>query len=191
MFRVAVLTILVSIGVPAFGVTVTTTACCTSAVPGITSTITFNGSNTTDPAGHATYSGTILFDGGTNPGGGGDWLDQNGSTTTVTFDLPLNYFGLLWGTPDSYNSLQLFNGLTQLGPTFTGSVVSNPYVNFFADAGEQFTRVVLSSPQCCYETDNHSYRLAASSGVPEPGTFFPAALAAAVWTLRRRRQKLG
>jgi hypothetical protein len=189
MFRVAFLTMLMSIGIPAFGVTATATGGLFSPVVDITGTITFEGQTATDPTGHATYSGNVFFDGGTSPGSG-DWLVQAGSTTVVTFDRPIDYFGLLWGTPDGYNALQLFNGATQVGPTFNGGG-GEVYVNFFADPGEQFTSVVLSSSLCCFETDNHSFRLAAASGVPEPGTLLPAAFAAGFWAFRGFRRKRG
>lgn len=172
--------------VPSFAVTVTTSDGCTSSVPGITSTLTFDSSSAVDPAGHAVYSGTVAFNGGTNPCGSG-WLFQNGSTTTITFDQPIDYFGTAWGSKDSYNSIQLFNGDTPVGSTYTGSIGGSPYVNFFADAGEQFTRVVLSSSGCCFETDNHSYRLAAdASEVPEPGSMLTVVAGSVAVLLRRR-----
>jgi hypothetical protein len=157
----------------AFAVTMTDTAGCTSAVAGITSTLDFTGATATDAAGNATYTHTGGFNGASNPGCGGDWISLNGGqTTTITFISPIDYFGLAWGTKDPYNTLQLFNGATQIGPTYTGGAFATSYINFFADAGEQFTSVVLGSgTQCCFESDNHSYRLApTTSAVPEPSS---------------------
>lgn len=178
--------LLVVLAAPSFAVTVTTTAGCTTAQP-VTSTINFNGQNTTDAAGHATYSGTTTFNGGTNPGCTGDWLFQNATSTTITFDSAIDYFGLAWGTKDSNNSVQLYNG-TSLVFTQAGSNLANLYVNFFAGAGEQFTKVVLSSGGCCFESDNHSYRRidVAGQAVPEPSTFGLAALALAGLMARRK-----
>ena len=103
-----------------------------------------------------------------------------GSTGSVTinFAQALDYFGLHWGSVDTYNSIAFFNGNTLL-QTFTGSDVSTPptgnqtipqdnvFVNFFAGPGETFDKIVLSSTGVAFETDNHSYRLAS---VPEPTT---------------------
>ncbi|MEH2242446.1 Npun_F0296 family exosortase-dependent surface protein [Nostoc sp.] len=102
-----------------------------------------------------------------------------GSTGSVTinFAQALDYFGLHWGSVDTYNSIAFFNGSTLLN-TFTGSQVpgttasgnqtspqDNVFVNFLADPGQTFDKVVLSSSGIAFETDNHSYRLAS---VPEP-----------------------
>src|SRR5258708_6052706 len=157
---------------------------CTSTVANLTSTITFNGLSTVDPAGHATYSGAA-FDQGSDPGCGGDWLGLNNQSTTITFNQPIDYFGLAWGSADSGNSLQLFNGAAPVGATFLGGG-GNLYVNFFAGAGEQFTRIVLSYSGCCFETDNHSYRLIAATGVPEPASFMLVGVAVILPLIRRR-----
>jgi hypothetical protein len=181
---------LVLVGIPAFAVTVTGTYGCTSQVPGITNTITFAGESAVDPLGYATYT-TPYFDQGTNPGCGADWLGlSGGQTTTITFSAPMDYFGLVWGSPDWYNSLELLDGATVLG-TYTGSIVGggHTYLNFFADPGEQFTEVVLSSSACCFESQNHSYQLASTS-TPEPGTLgllIPPILAG--FRVRRSRRR--
>jgi|SRR5581483_1080172 len=193
MYRFFALTIFGFLAVPGFAITVIPTAGCVSQVNGVDSTINFDGFTAIDPAGHATYSGNVLFDGGTNPGCGADWLFQDNSTTIITFDAPIDYFGFVWNSPDTFNSVQLFNGATQVGPTYIGaaSFVTDTYMNFFADSGEQFTSVVLSSPGCCFETDNNSYRLVTTAAsIPEPGTFLPTGLMAAVLLsalFRRRR----
>ena len=172
MFRIVLLTVMTGIGLPLFAATVTTTPGCTTGVAGITSTITFTGAIALDPAGHATYTGA-QFNNGSNPCGS-DFLATAGSPTTITFDQPIDYFGLAWGTPDPNNDIQLFNGATSVF-FFQGTTApSNNYLNFFADPGEQFTRVVLSYESCCFETDNHSYRLAGvGAAAPEPCTLTP------------------
>ncbi|MHC5725684.1 MAG: Npun_F0296 family exosortase-dependent surface protein, partial [Nostoc sp.] len=100
----------------------------------------------------------------------------NTGNETITFAKALDYFGLYWGSVDKGNSIEFFNGSTSLG-IFTGSQVSttasgnpsspqdNLFVNFFADSGQTFNKVVLSSSNIALETDNHAYRLA---NVPEP-----------------------
>ncbi|WP_373530278.1 PEP-CTERM sorting domain-containing protein [Nostoc sp.] len=102
-----------------------------------------------------------------------------GSTGSVTinFAQALDYFGLHWGSVDTYNSIAFFDGNTLLN-TFTGAQVpdttasgnqaspqDNVFVNFLADPGQTFNKVVLSSTGIAFESDNHSYKLAS---VPEP-----------------------
>lgn len=176
------------IALPALAVTVTNTSGCNAPIA-VTSTIDFGptGSpNTTDPAGHATYTGAT-FNNGTSPGCGGSFLDASSSTITITFDMPIDYFGTAWGTPDNYNSLSLYDGPSLLG-TYNNSVVTNEYVGFTAGAGQVFTKVVLSSSQCCFEMDNQSYLLAPST-VPEPSSLGFMLVAGAVWGTRRLRRR--
>ncbi|MEH2404153.1 Npun_F0296 family exosortase-dependent surface protein [Nostoc sp.] len=102
----------------------------------------------------------------------------NTGPVTINFNQALNYFGLHCGSVDTYNSIAFFNGSTLLR-TFTGSDVSTPptgnqtisqdnlFVDFFADPGETFNKIVLSSTGVAFESDNHSYRVA---NVPEPTT---------------------
>jgi len=101
----------------------------------------------------------------------------NTGSVTINFAQALDYFGLHWGSIDTYNSIEFFNGSTSLG-SFSGSQVplttasgnqtnpqDNGFVNFLANQGETFDKIVLSSSGIAFETDNHSYRLAS---VPEP-----------------------
>ena len=97
----------------------------------------------------------------------------------VNFTQAVSYFGFLWGSPDSYNTVSFFNGNQLLG-AYTGSaVLANPngdqgyaqYFNVFAGAGEAITKVEFSSSGNAFETDNHAFLPAlASAGakVPEP-----------------------
>ncbi|MEH1997952.1 MAG: PEP-CTERM sorting domain-containing protein [Nostoc sp.] len=106
-------------------------------------------------------------------------FNVKGNTGSVTIDFAqaLDYFGLQWGSIDKYNSIAFFNGNTLLN-TFTGSQVpgttasgnqfspqDNVFVNFLAEGGQTFNKIVLSSSDIAFESDNHSYRLAS---VPEP-----------------------
>jgi hypothetical protein len=119
--------------------------------------------------------------------GGGDQADGVDATTFLTTGTgvgrailtfaPSKYFGLLWGSIDSYNSLDFYNGDTLIG-TVTGSdVTSTPngnqgaqgtrYVNIFSDA--TFNKVVMRSEQAyAFEFDNVA--------VPEPTTMVAGAL---------------
>ncbi|MBD2386757.1 Npun_F0296 family exosortase-dependent surface protein [Cylindrospermum sp. FACHB-282] len=102
----------------------------------------------------------------------------NTGSVSILFDKALDYFGLHWGSVDTYNSIEFYSGGSLL-QSFTGSNVpgttasgnqtspqDNVFVNFFADAGQTFDKVVLKSTSNAFETDNHAYRVA----VPEPGS---------------------
>jgi hypothetical protein len=179
---------------PTFAATISFTAGCTSTQPGLSSTLSFGAAgtpNATDPAGHATYQ-TPTYNAGTDPGCGGSFLSQNGSSTTILFDAPIIYFGLVWGTNDTYNTITLFNGANQVAVFAGAGSGTQGYANISAGAGEQFTRIVMNSTSCCFETDNHSYILAATTATPEPSTIIPmlcAAAASLAWTWRQRTAK--
>lgn len=101
---------------------------------------------------------------------------SNGSVT-VTLGGLYDYFGLWWGSVDSYNTLSFYNGTTQVA-SFTGSQVINPsaangnqtapstnlYVNFI-DLPD-FNSFRMASTQFAFEADN----IAIGNVVPEPGT---------------------
>jgi len=79
----------------------------------------------------------------------------------VTFTNPVAYAGFAWGTPDSINELQIYDGSTLLGTFFGNNFPSTPqetvYTNILAGPGEAITGLVLSSTNdlCCFETDNY------------------------------------
>ncbi len=104
---------------------------------------------------------------GTNPG------------AQVTISLPAleKYVGLLWGSVDDYNTLELFNGATLVG-SLTGSQVlamangnqgpdGTVYVNIDASGDTSFDRLVLTSTQFTFEVDNLAFN---STAVPEPAS---------------------
>ncbi|NER35795.1 MAG: PEP-CTERM sorting domain-containing protein [Oscillatoria sp. SIO1A7] len=121
--------------------------------------------------------------------------------TTIEFAEKLDYFGLYWGSTGWYDSIEFYNGSTQVA-SFTGEDVSgipgvsgnwtdpeyNMYVNFFAETGESFDKIVLNATHIAFETDNHAYRVAA---VPEPsavlGLLGLGAIAAG--SLKKRQEK--
>jgi len=85
-----------------------------------------------------------------------------------------NYFGIYWGSMDSYNTLTFSYQDNEVG-SFTGDDVANPangnqtnpdqnrYVNFTDFTFDSFT---LASDGFAFEVDN-----IAVAPVPEPGTF--------------------
>ena len=105
-------------------------------------------------------------------------------TAIVTLTLPnlSTYLGLLWGSVDSYNSLELFNGNTLVG-IITGDNVTSAangdqgangtyYVNINSDIA--FNTVELLSTQYAFEADNIAYNPPSTRSldnpVPEPST---------------------
>jgi hypothetical protein len=115
----------------------------------------------------------------------------------------LNYFGLYWGSVDPFNSISFFNGNTQVGPTFSraqvadafaaagfgrlpaGGLNGSTYVNFFANTGESFNRVVFNSRGTAFESDNHAFRV-----VPTPA-LLPGLIGMGLAALRKRKEVSG
>ncbi|MEH2242445.1 Npun_F0296 family exosortase-dependent surface protein [Nostoc sp.] len=163
-------------------------------------TINFNSGTATDPNGFVTYSATNGIVEGSVSGqyatpfgdttkyltvapqgvqANGQNIPGNTGDETITFAKAVDYFGLYWGSIDTYNFVDVYSGGNKLA-TFSGADVpgapangeqsgsaNNVYVNLLANSsiGETFDKVVLRSTGLAFETDNHSYRLAS---VPEP-----------------------
>jgi hypothetical protein len=111
-----------------------------------------------------------------------------------------DYFGLYWGSADDSNLLSFFSGDQQVGAFDGGDLVplmasgnqtsysSNRFVNFFFGDGVLFDRVVLSSTNFAFESDNHAF--GKTTSVPEPATLtLLSAGLVALGAARRRRQK--
>ena len=102
----------------------------------------------------------------------------SGSVTVTNIGGLRDYFGLWWGSMDTYNTLTFYNGGTAVA-TITGSNVAtgsangeqynagtNNYVNFYFGVNERFDSFKMSSTQYAFEADN----IAVGNVVPEPGT---------------------
>lgn len=189
-----------------------------SAVPGAF-TINFN-------LGSAPNSGSAIYAGGTVQTGSnaaGTALAGNtshyltigplaGAMVTIDFAEPMQYFGFNTGTLDVFNRIQFFAGNTVvLDRTGTSFGLSTQYVNVFAvDPAEFFTRIVLTSTNNAFETDNHAFRSVVDAivqgdlpdgiggifvgggggggtGVPEPATWAGLVSALGALVLYRRR----
>ena len=99
-------------------------------------------------------------------------------TYTIGLNDVYNYYGLYWGSLDTYNSIAFYldGGLVSsfsgadLGPLLAdgnqGSWTSNRYVNFMFTGGDLFDTVMLTSTNYAFESDNHAY-----ARVPEPPVF--------------------
>ena len=119
-----------------------------------------------------------------------------GASIAFNFSSPEDYFGLLWGSVDSYNTLTFYNGLAVVG-TVTGPDVLNPangyqgsggsaYVNILSSS--PFTSVVATSSQYAFELDDVAFGV-----VPEPSTIVAGALLVLPFgasTLRIMRKKI-
>lgn len=111
---------------------------------------------------------------------------------TLQFTKLMDYFGLYWGSVDRYNSIDFYNGATQVGH-FTGLDALNPasgdqgvggsvYANFLASGlGDSFDKIVMSSSQAAFETDNHAYR-----AIPTPA-LLPGLVALGFGMVRGRK----
>jgi hypothetical protein len=131
----------------------------------------------------------------------GDNVAGGTGEVTINFAKALDYFGLHWGSVDTYNFIDFFsNG--SLVQSFSGSDVpgakaigdqlsstDNVFVNFLADKGQSFDKVVMRSNGRAFETDNHAYRQAS---VPEPSSMLGLLAVGGVATssmLKRKREQ--
>lgn len=177
-----------AMSVSASAITVTASAInqTTSNVAGVT-TVTFDNGTC---AGYASCTGDFAIVSGNSSGKYATPFTDvtkflsvpNPSATSLTAVLGLgttaNYFGLYWGSIDTYNIISFFLGNTQVA-SYTGAQLpnltadgnqtawaSNRYINFdFGTA--KFDTVKITSNGFAFESDNHSFR---KTAVPEPMT---------------------
>lgn len=116
-----------------------------------------------------------------------------------TFFTPQQYFGLLWGSVDDYNTLSFFNGSTLVGALAGSDVLSlvgehgvhetlgengTMYVN--VNSTLPFDRVVATSANYAFEVDNVAFN---ETQVPEPASLalIGMGLLGLGWRSRRRK----
>lgn len=132
---------------------------------------------------------------------------NKGQQAVVSFDGLVDYFGLYWGSIDTYNSVEFKQGATTLA-TFGGQQIANlvkekynlpntqfaswtnaytnVYVDFFANSvDKQFDTVILRSTGTAFESDNHAYR--AARPVPVPGMALGLVAAAGMLVAKRKK----
>jgi hypothetical protein len=107
----------------------------------------------------------------------GQYLTTGLSSITFDFTKDQDYFGLLWGSVDNYNSLEFWDH-GSLVVTVTGTDVwaaangdqglnGTFYVNLFATPGQTYNQVIARSSSYAFELDNVAYGL--NVGVPDSG----------------------
>lgn len=123
-----------------------------------------NGANFAYPSTIPGQDTTKYLTSGKTPGTGGSIEFQFASAH--------NYFGLLWGSVDTYNTLSFYKGNT-LQDTVTGSAVWNAangdqgvqgtwYVNI---TGLNYDKVIVTSDQYAFELDNVAYGTVPDGGM--------------------------
>jgi len=155
-------------------------------VQGNSGTLFGNASNSSDTTTYLTTGKTANI--GPPPTGG---------SVTLNFATGQNYFGLLWGSVDTYNTLYFYDANGHLIDDVTGSEVSNSpnggqgvngsvYVNITSTVA--FTKVVAASSNFAFEFDNVAFN-DSTFLTPEPSTALMGLIAVGFVGLRRRMKK--
>lgn len=123
------------------------------------------------------------------------------TTQSATFTLggAADYFGIFWGSIDSYNFISFYlnnslvasySGRDIVGQFANGnqlSLNSNRYINFDFGSGA-YDSVTLTSTNFAFESDNHAFKKLVS--VTEPTTALLLLLGLAGLALARRKERI-
>jgi hypothetical protein len=174
----------------------------TTSVAGAT-VVDFNSSlvNPSGYTGGAVKNGSLSGNWASPPGDTSNYFSVGPSTSTpgtVLLNSLSQYFGYFGGSPDTYNSVELWRDTTKLA-TFNGSYLasvvplaadgnwaSGAYWNIWAsNSSEYFNKVLFVSSTNAFETDNH----ASLSAVPLPAAawLFGSALLGFMTVSNRRK----
>lgn len=126
-----------------------------------------------------------------------NYLTVGNGSASLSLSSSYDYFGLFWGSADTYNHLSFFlNDVLidsfsgdELAPLMASgnqtSYSSNRFVNFLFSDGDRFNRVTLRSDGYAFETDNHAF--GNTTSVPEPSTLLLLGAGAVPLLLRKKR----
>ena len=205
---------LVLSAVQAHAISFTVTSGALSSVEGVaTDTFDADATISLSPTGGAFFSASVGGISAQPPGSTGQWwsLGTSGHQDgpgIVNLETSATYYGFLWGSPDSYNTVSFLHDGALLA-SFAGSDVfvsadgnqgalaAGQFVNFWAGEGEQFNQVKFYSGGNAFETDNHAAFAPVrfqidnfTPPVPEPETYalMLAGLCAIGFMSRHRRR---
>jgi hypothetical protein len=106
--------------------------------------------------------------------------EGSGGSVTINFAAPQEYFGLLWGSVDAYNTLTFYDANGVVVDTVTGPEVllaegsgakagaTSVYVNINIPGG--YSKVVASATQSAFELGSITYAPSTVSNPTTPGT---------------------
>ena len=133
--------------------------------------------------------------------------------TAINFTSAVKYFGLYWGSIDMYNSISLISGKTvqtysgaQIASLFTSETHKGVqygdtamYVNFAAENGASWNKILLKSTGWSFESANLAYESVASgpvstpsavSSVPEPSNILMSLAGVAILAVCLSRKRV-
>jgi hypothetical protein len=154
-----------------------------SSVAGAVTTTFNDGLQPLGYVGGGVVSGSIGNQYASPPDDTSNYFSVGPSTSTpggITLASLSSYFGYYGGSPDDYNHVDFYNGEVNVG-SFSGAALASlagvaddgnqtvgRFWNFTAqNPNDYFNKVVFSSDQNAFETDNH----AVLAAVPEPETY--------------------
>ena len=151
---------------------------------GLPSFVTLSGNALFNSGAAPYYSGATATFFGEKPNTGADstnYIALNaGGSATFNFANPETYFGILWGSVDTYNSLTFYDAANNnlgiiTGENFAAAISmgdqgknGTTYVNVTSSTA--FTKVVASSSAVAFELDDVAFGAARNMALaPEPG----------------------